>query len=142
MKPPTKMLSGTVVELLGRRHLLQLAHVHDRDAIAHRHRLDLVVRDVDRRDADAALSSFEISARIWTRSFASRLDSGSSIRNAAGWRTIDARPIAGLLALPTGERARLAVEERLEVEDPAASFTRSSISAFSLRRRMLKAMLS
>jgi multiple sugar transport system ATP-binding protein len=34
-----------------------------------------------------------ISARIWTRSLASRLESGSSIRNACGWRTI-ARPIA------------------------------------------------
>src|SRR3954470_20970510 len=33
------------------------------------------------------------SERICTRSFASRLDSGSSIRNTFGWRTI-ARPIA------------------------------------------------
>ena len=35
----------------------------------------------------------EISARICTRSFASRLESGSSIRNTLGSRTI-ARPIA------------------------------------------------
>ena len=34
-----------------------------------------------------------ISARIWTRSLASRFESGSSIRNACGCRTI-ARPIA------------------------------------------------
>jgi len=34
-----------------------------------------------------------ISARIWTRSFASRFDKGSSIRNACGSRTM-ARPIA------------------------------------------------
>src|SRR3954452_13314715 len=37
--------------------------------------------------------SRETSARICTRSFASRLDSGSSMRNAAGSRTI-ARPMA------------------------------------------------
>ena len=35
----------------------------------------------------------EISARICTRSLASRLDSGSSIRNTCGWRTM-ARPMA------------------------------------------------
>src|SRR5881397_2273332 len=34
-----------------------------------------------------------MSARIWTRSFASRFDRGSSMRNTCGWRTI-ARPIA------------------------------------------------
>ena len=61
--------------------------------------------------------SFEISARIWTRSFASRFESGSSIRNACGLahdRSSHRHP----LALTAGERARLAVEERLEVEDP------------------------
>src|SRR5438067_1103437 len=34
-----------------------------------------------------------ISERIWTRSFASRFDRGSSMRNARGWRTM-ARPMA------------------------------------------------
>ncbi|COV10511.1 Uncharacterised protein [Mycobacterium tuberculosis] len=37
--------------------------------------------------------SWAISPRIWTRNFASKFDSGSSIRNALGWRTI-ALPIA------------------------------------------------
>ena len=36
---------------------------------------------------------FEISARIWTRSFASRFESGSSMTKACGRRTI-ARPMA------------------------------------------------
>src|SRR3954451_1465920 len=82
---------------------------------------------------------FLISARIATRSFASRFDSGSSIRNACGWRP--GRPPTGArarapprgarglwlahdraahgdaLALAARERARLALEERLEVED-------------------------
>ena len=41
----------------------------------------------------SALTTSEISARIWTRSLASRLESGSSIRKTCGSRTID-RPIA------------------------------------------------
>ena len=47
MKPPDEHVQRPVVELLGRGDLLQLALAHDRDAVAHRHRLDLVVRDVD-----------------------------------------------------------------------------------------------
>ena len=37
--------------------------------------------------------SAAIWVRVWTRSLASRLDSGSSIRKTCGWRTM-ARPIA------------------------------------------------
>jgi hypothetical protein len=48
----------------------------------------------------------ETSARIWTRSLASRFDSGSSIRNACGWRTI-ARPIATRWRWPARQLARL-----------------------------------
>ena len=55
-----------------------------------------------------------MSARIWTRSFASRLDSGSSIRKAAGSRTI-ARPIA-TAAADRRKLAGFAGEEWLEAE--------------------------
>ncbi len=44
-----------VVELLRPVDLLEHAHAHDRDAVAHRHGLDLVVRDVDRRRAELVL---------------------------------------------------------------------------------------
>ena len=43
--------------------------------------VDLVVGDVDRRRRQVALQA-AISARICTRSLASRLDSGSSTKNA------------------------------------------------------------
>src|SRR3954447_22021804 len=72
------------------------------------------------------------SVRICTRSFASRFDSGSSIRNAFGARTT-ARPIATRrrsapergarpphrhpLALAAGQVRRLAVQVRLQFED-------------------------
>ena len=74
--------------------LLQHAVAEHRDALAERHRLDLVVRHVDRRHPEAVVQTREL-RRIETRSFASRFDSGSSMRNAVGSRTI-ARPMATL----------------------------------------------
>src|SRR3954453_17167131 len=68
----------------------------------------------------------DTAARISTRSFASRFDSGSSIRNAFGSRTIAranaprrGRPPAGLggLGLAAGEVRGLALQVLLEVED-------------------------
>ena len=74
-----------------------------------------------------------ISARIWTRSFASRFDSGSSIRNACGCRTI-ARPIATRWRWPPescpGFRFSSAVRPRIL----AASSTRRLISSGGIFR--------
>ena len=50
-----EQVHGPVVQRLRIGDLLQLALPHDGDAVAHRHRLDLVVRDVDRRRAEVAL---------------------------------------------------------------------------------------
>ncbi len=50
-----EQVAGRVVEHLRRRDLLEDALAHDRDPITHGHRLDLVVRDVHRRDAEVAL---------------------------------------------------------------------------------------
>ena len=110
----------TVVELLGRRHLLQLALAHDRDAIAHRHRLDLVVRDVDRRHADVALELRDLGAHLDPQL---RVEVGQRlVHQERGGLADDRASHRHPLALPTGERTRLAVEERLEVEDPRRIF--------------------
>ena len=53
-----------VVQLLRRRDLLQLALAHDGDPVTHRHRLDLVVRDVDRRHAERALEPADLRAHL------------------------------------------------------------------------------
>ena len=53
-----------VVEILGRGDLLQLALAHDRDAVAHRHRLDLVMRDVERRDSETRLDLLDVGAHL------------------------------------------------------------------------------
>ena len=84
----------------------------------------------------------DTSVRICTRSLASRLESGSSIRNAAGSRTI-ARPMATRWRWPpeslAGLRSRCCSRSRIR----AASFTFESISLWSsLRSFSAKPMLS
>ena len=83
-----------------------------------------------------------ISERIWTRSLASRFDSGSSMRNALGSRTM-ARPMATRCRCPPdrafGFRDRNSWRPRI----PAASRTRLSISSLgSFRSFSPKPMLS
>ena len=52
MKPATKLDDRPVVELVGRADLLDPPALHDDDPVGQRHRLDLVVRDVDDRGRD------------------------------------------------------------------------------------------
>ncbi len=59
-----EQVARPLVELLRRRDLLEEAVPHHRDAIAHRHRLGLVVRDVDRRDAEVALDTRDLGAHL------------------------------------------------------------------------------
>ena len=49
-----------VVDLGGAADLVDIACVHDRDAVTHRQRFLLVVGHVDERDADLALDAFEL----------------------------------------------------------------------------------
>ena len=83
-----------------------------------------------------------MSARICTRSFASRLESGSSIRNAAGWRTI-ARPIATRWRWPPESARGLRSSSVWRSRICAASSTRCLISVFGIFLiRSANAMLS
>ncbi len=104
-----------VVQLVRRANLLDHAVAHHDDAVGERHRLDLVVRHVDRGGAHR-WCSFLISVRICARSLASRLDSGSSNRNTLGLRTM-ARPIATRWRWPPESCTRLAIQQRLDVQD-------------------------
>ena len=60
MKPATNGFAGLLVDLLRRPALHDDAAVHDRDAVGHRERLLLVVRDVEERDPDLALDRLEL----------------------------------------------------------------------------------
>ena len=65
--------------------------------------------------------SLMISARIWLRSLASRLDSGSSIRKTFGLRTM-ARPMATRCRWPPDRGLGLTVEVLRDVEDLGGLF--------------------
>ena len=78
-----------------------------------------------------------ISARISTRSFASRFESGSSMRNACGLRTM-ARPIATRCRCPPESVRGFLCSESERPRMRAASRTRMSISFFG-RPRILSA---
>src|SRR5262249_50237513 len=52
---PDEEVRRVVVDVLGMARLLEDAVAHDGDPVAHRHRLDLVVRDVDRRCLELVL---------------------------------------------------------------------------------------
>jgi hypothetical protein len=103
------------VELGRRADLLQHAVVQHRDPVAHRHRLDLVVRDVDRRRPEVALElqdlgprgdaqlRVEVRERLVHQESDRLPDDGAAERDA--------------LALAPGELLRLPLEQRREVED-------------------------
>ena len=117
MKPATNRLSGRSYSSCGRRHLLQLAAAHDGDAIAHRHRLDLVVRDVDRGHIELLLQPRDLGARLHAQL---RVEVRQRLVHQEGLRMADDRATHGdALALAARERPRLAVEERLEAEGAA-----------------------
>ena len=55
---------GPLVELLGRAQLLDVPRVHDRDPVAHRERLLLVVGHVDERDPDLLLDALQLDLQL------------------------------------------------------------------------------
>ena len=142
MKPATNRFDGSVVEVLRRVELLEHAVAHDRDAVAHRHGLDLVVGHVDGGGLQALVQLARSRRGSATRSLASRFESGSSMRNTAArgrWRGRARRAGAGR------RRAAWACDRAGSVSSSgaAASSTRRSISALgTLRSFRPKAMLS
>ena len=95
--------------------LLQHAVVQHGDAIAHRHRLDLVVGDVDGRDAEPLLQRGDLGAGLDAElgvEVRQRLVHEEDLRLAH-----DRPPHRHPLTLTARQLGRLAVEVLLEVED-------------------------
>lgn len=59
MKPATKQVGGIVIDVLRRVELGNDAVIHDGHAVGQRHRFDLVMRDVNRGDAQFVLEVLE-----------------------------------------------------------------------------------
>ncbi len=105
---------GSLVDRIGIADLLEDAVAHRRDAVAHRHRLDLVVRDVDRRRPDLALQTPDLRARLRAQL---RVEVRQRLVHEEHLRLAHERtPERHALALPARQRARLAIEQRLDPE--------------------------
>src|SRR5207244_4474908 len=106
-----------LVEILRGVELLDEPFVHDRDAIAHRHRLDLVVRDVDRRPADTLVQLLQHRTRLDAQL---RIEVRERLVHEEDRRLARDRPSdRDALALTARELLRLALQELREAEQLA-----------------------
>ncbi len=104
-----------MVEEVRRADLLDLALVHHHHAIGERHRLDLIVRDVDRGGAHLLVHALDLGAHLHAQL---GVEIGERLVEQEDLRIAHDRAAHGdALALPAGELARLAVEQFLDVED-------------------------
>ena len=105
----------TLIQPLRHVELLQQPPAHDRDAVAHRHRLDLVVRDVHRRDRELSLDAQDLGAHLHAKlrvEVRERLVHEEDLGLAH-----DRAPHRHTLALAAGQLARLPVEMVDEADD-------------------------
>ena len=117
-----------LVDLGGRADLLDPAVVEDREAVAHRERLLLVVRHVDERDADLALDALELDLHLLAQLEVERAE---RLVEQQQPRAVDDRARErDALALAAGELGRLA----------RAVAARRTISSASLARRRRSAL--
>ena len=111
-----EQVRGVLEQHLGRVALLQHAAAQHGDALAERHRLDLVVGDVDRGHAEPLVQARELRAHRDAQlgvEVAQRLVHQERLRLAH-----DRAPHGHALALAAGQLARLALEHLLQPEDP------------------------
>ena len=103
-----------VVELQRRADLLDAPVLQHDDAVGHRHRLDLVVRDVDRRRVQALVERLDLDAHLHPQL---GVEVGQRLVEQEDLRVAHDRPAhRDALALAARELARIAVEVRGEVE--------------------------
>ena len=115
MKPGDEPVGRAVVELERRADLLDPAVLHDHDPVAERHRLDLVVRDVDGRRLEPLVQALELDAHLHAQlgvEVRERLVEEEHLRLAH-----DRAADRDALPLAAGELARLALEQLLDAED-------------------------
>ena len=105
-----------VVELLGRRYLLQGAFAHHRDTVAHGHRFDLVVGDIHRGHAELVLQAADLGTHLHAQL---GVQVGERLVHEKGLGLAhDGAPHGDPLALAAREGARFAIQQVLEAEHP------------------------
>ena len=106
---------GVVVQVLRGADLLEQALAHDRDPLAHRHRLDLVVGDVDHRGPEPLVEPRDLGAGLHAQL---GIEVGQRLVHEEHRRLADDRPAErDALPLAAGQLLGLAVEEPLELQD-------------------------
>ena len=116
MKPGHEPVLRVVVQLLRGADLLEQALAHDRDPLAHRHGLDLVVGDVDHRGAEALVEARDLGAGLDAQL---GVEVGQRLVHQEHGGLADDRPAErDALPLAAGQLLGLAVEQLLQLEDP------------------------
>ena len=110
-----EQVARPVVQLRGLGHLLENAAPHHRHPVPHRHRLGLVVRDVDRRHSEVPLDPRDLGAHLDPEL---RVEVRERLVHEEGLRVADDRAAhRHTLSLSAGQRARLLPERVGEPED-------------------------
>ena len=120
---------------------MYLAAAHDRDAVGHRQRFFLVVRDEHERDADLALNPLELYLH---RLAQLEIQCGKRLVEQEHGRAVDQGPgERDALALPAGQLVGLSLSRPVSWTSSSISPTRCLISALAtLRRRSPNATFS
>ena len=109
MNPATNADDWALVDGLGVGELLDVAVEHDRDAVAHGHRLFLVVGDEDEGDAELALEQLELDLHLLAQLAVERAERLVEEQHAG---PVDERPgERDALLLAARQLPRLAVRE-------------------------------
>ncbi len=96
--------------------------MHDRDTRRERHRLDLVMRDVDRRLADALVQLLDLGAHFDAQL---GVEVGKRFVEQEQFRIANQRaPHGDALALSAGQLAGLAIQQRLDLQKPGDALDR------------------
>ena len=120
-----------VVDRLRRVELLDQAALHDGDAVGERHRLDLVVGDVDHGVGQPLVQPLDLDAQLRAQlgvEVGQRLVEQEDV-DVAHQRTADRHA----LALAAGQLRRLALQQRLDLQDLGGA--RHALVDLRLRQR-------
>ena len=114
MKPATNVFAGRSNSSRGVAHCCSRASAQHRDAVAQRHRLGLVVRDVDRRGAEPRLERRDVGPHLHAQL---RVEVGERLVHEEHARLAhDRAPHRHALALAAGELTGLALQVRRQLE--------------------------
>jgi hypothetical protein len=101
--------------------------IHQRNAVRHRHRLDLVVRDIDEGGAQPLVQQGKLLAHMGAQL---GVQIGQGFVHQEGGRVADQRPGEGhALALAAGQFGRAAVEERRNLQRGRSLFDGAAYAA-------------